>query len=446
MDILALLPAFGGLIWTVLAFVIALSVIVAIHEYGHYIVGRWSGIHADVFSLGFGPVLWSRMDKRGTRWQIALLPFGGYVKFMGDANAASAPDGEAVAEMSEADRRKTMLGAPLWARAATVAAGPVFNFALSILIFAAIAMSQGTVRDPLSIGEVAALPVQHELRSGDEPVAIAGVPVPDYRSAEFDAFIKALPQESLLDWTVRRDGAEVTVQGPYPMPPLVHQLSPQSAAVAIEMKVGDVITAVDGTPIASFAELKAAVEGAEGRPLLLDVWRDGETMEFALVPKRVDEPQAGGGFKTSWRIGILGGLAFEPASELANPLDALWGGVMGTFEIMRGSVSGLWHMLTGAISSCNMSGPIGIAEVSGQMASQGATNFIYFIGVLSAAVGLLNLFPVPILDGGHLVFYAYEAVTGRAPNENALRILMGMGLALILSMMGFALFNDIFCP
>ncbi len=446
MDIFALLPAFGGLIWTVVAFVIALSVIVAIHEYGHYIVGRWSGIHADVFSLGFGPVLWSRMDKRGTRWQIALLPFGGYVKFMGDANAASAPDGEAVAEMSEADRRKTMLGAPLWARAATVAAGPVFNFALSILIFAAIAMSQGTVRDPLSIGEVAALPVQHELLSGDEPVAIAGVPVPDYRSAEFDAFIKALPQESLLDWTVRRDGAEVTVQGPYPMPPLIHQLSPQSAAVAIEMKVGDVITAVDGTPIASFAELKAAVEGAEGRPLLLDVWRDGETLEFALVPKRVDEPQAGGGFKTSWRIGILGGLAFEPASELANPLDALRGGVMGTFEIMRGSVSGLWHMLTGAISSCNMSGPIGIAEVSGQMASQGATNFIYFIGVLSAAVGLLNLFPVPILDGGHLVFYAYESVVGRAPNEQALRILMGMGLALILSMMGFALFNDIFCP
>jgi regulator of sigma E protease len=446
LDIFALLPAFGGLIWTVVAFVIALSVIVAIHEYGHYIVGRWSGIHADVFSLGFGPVLWSRMDKRGTRWQIALLPFGGYVKFMGDANAASAPDGEAVAEMSEADRRKTMLGAPLWARAATVAAGPVFNFALSILIFAAIAMSQGTVRDPLSIGEVAALPVQHELLSGDEPVAIAGVPVPDYRSAEFDAFIKALPQESLLDWTVRRDGAEVTVQGPYPMPPLIHQLSPQSAAVAIEMKVGDVITAVDGTPIASFAELKAAVEGAEGRPLLLDVWRDGETLEFALVPKRVDEPQAGGGFKTSWRIGILGGLAFEPASELANPLDALRGGVMGTFEIMRGSVSGLWHMLTGAISSCNMSGPIGIAEVSGQMASQGATNFIYFIGVLSAAVGLLNLFPVPILDGGHLVFYAFEAVVGRAPNEQALRILMGMGLALILSMMGFALFNDIFCP
>jgi regulator of sigma E protease len=446
LDIFALLPAFGGLIWTVVAFVIALSVIVAIHEYGHYIVGRWSGIHADVFSLGFGPVLWSRMDKRGTRWQIALLPFGGYVKFMGDANAASAPDGEAVAEMSEADRRKTMLGAPLWARAATVAAGPVFNFALSILIFAAIAMSQGTVRDPLSIGEVAALPVQHELLSGDEPVAIAGVPVPDYRSAEFDAFIKALPQESLLDWTVRRDGAEVTVQGPYPMPPLIHQLSPQSAAVAIEMKVGDVITAVDGTPIASFAELKAAVEGAEGRPLLLDVWRDGETLEFALVPKRVDEPQAGGGFKTSWRIGILGGLAFEPASELANPLDALRGGVMGTFEIMRGSVSGLWHMLTGAISSCNMSGPIGIAEVSGQMASQGATNFIYFIGALSAAVGLLNLFPVPILDGGHLVFYAYEAVVGRAPNEQALRILMGMGLALILSMMGLALFNDIFCP
>ena len=137
---MALIPQFGGLIWTLLAFVIALSVIVAIHEYGHYIVGRWSGIHADVFSLGFGPVIYSRYDKRGTKWQIAALPFGGYVKFAGDADAASGKDVAAM-EAVEADPKRlraTMHGAPLWARAATVAAGPVFNFALSILVFAAI--------------------------------------------------------------------------------------------------------------------------------------------------------------------------------------------------------------------------------------------------------------------------------------------------------------------
>lgn len=443
MDLLSYLPGFGNLLFTIIAFVVALSVIVAIHEYGHYIVGRWSGIHAEVFSLGFGPVLASRVDRRGTVWQIALLPFGGYVKFLGDANAASAPDGPAVQAMTAAQQRRTMLGAPLWARAATVVAGPLFNFALAIAIFAAVAMVQGQPADPLRVGSVAALPVAHDLRPGDEPLAIAGVPV---SLENFDAALRDLPLAPNVPWTVRRDGSEITVNGPYPMPPLIQAVSPQSAAMAIELKAGDVITHVDGAPIFAFAQLRSVVESAEGRPVLLRVWRDGAVMDFALAPKRVDEPQPGGGFVTSWRIGIAGGLVIEPATELANPLQALAAGAAGTWDIMRGSVSGLWHMVTGAISSCNMSGPIGIAEVSGQMASQGVMEFIYFIGVLSAAVGLLNLFPVPILDGGHLVFYAYEAVAGKPPSERALRALMSAGLALILSMMVFALFNDVFCP
>ncbi len=443
MDLLAYLPDFGNLLFTLLAFFVALSVIVAIHEYGHYIVGRWSGIHAEVFSLGFGPVLASRTDRRGTVWQFALLPFGGYVRFLGDANAASGPDGAAVQAMTAEQQRRTMQGAPLWARAATVVAGPVFNFILAIAIFAAVAMTQGQAANPLRIGSVAAMPVTHDLRAGDEPVAIAGVPV---SLDGLDDAIRDLPPAPTVPWTVRRDGAEITVDGPYPTPPLIQAVSPQSAAMAIEMKAGDVITHVDGKPIFAFSELRSAVEGAEGRPVLLQVWRAGAVIDFALVPKRVDEPQPDGGFVTSWRIGIAGGLVFEPATAAANPLDALAAGVAGTWEIMRGSVSGLWHMVTGAISSCNMSGPIGIAEVSGQMASQGITEFIYFIGVLSAAVGLLNLFPVPILDGGHLVFFAYEAVAGQPPSDRVLRVLMSAGLALILSMMVFALFNDVFCP
>jgi len=136
LDLTQILPQFGGVAFTLVAFVVALSIIVAIHEYGHYIVGRWTGIHAEVFSLGFGPVLFARRDRRGTVWQIAALPFGGFVKFLGDANAASVGG----REVSAADRRRTMLGAPLWARAATVAAGPVFNFALSFVMFAAILM------------------------------------------------------------------------------------------------------------------------------------------------------------------------------------------------------------------------------------------------------------------------------------------------------------------
>ncbi len=447
MDIISLLPQFGNLIWTLVAFVVALSVIVAIHEYGHYIVGRWSGIHADVFSLGFGPVLFKRTDRRGTVWQVAALPFGGYVKFRGDANAASAPDGAAVKDMTAEEKRSTMAGAPLWARTATVAAGPVFNFVLAIALFTAVGMTRGVAVEPLTVGDMRALPQETALQEGDVLLEIGGLPVPTMDQAgAFDDLLEALPEQPALDYTVDRDGERRVVEGPWLMPPVVTQLAPQSAAISAGLQAGDVITAVDGAPVFAFSQLKDKVEAGEGAPLALTVWRDGETLDMTLEPRRVDEPQPDGGFETNWRIGIVGGMAFQPATTTPGFGQALWGGVTGTYEIMRGSISGLWHMVTGAISSCNMSGPIGIAEVSGQMASQGAMNFVYFIGVLSAAVGLLNLFPIPVLDGGHLVFYAYEAVTGRPPSEKALRVLMTAGLVLILSLMVFALTNDIFCP
>ena len=193
-------------------------------------------------------------------------------------------------------------------------------------------------------------------------------------------------------------------------------------------------------------QIKEAVEGSEGRSLKLTVWRDGTLSEKVLTPKRVDEPQPEGGFATQWRIGIASGNAFEPATEAPGVGEAITGGVAQTWRIISGSVSGLGYMITGAISTCNLSGPIGIAQVSGTMASQGLESFIWFIAVLSTAVGLLNLFPIPALDGGHLVFYAYEAVTGKPPSDGALRVLMAVGLALVLSLMVFALGNDLFCP
>lgn len=450
MDGISLIPQFGSLFLTLLAFVAALSVIVAIHEYGHYIVGRWCGIKADVFSLGFGPVLFARTDKHGTRWQVAALPFGGYVKFMGDANAASGTASDTYEEMPPALKRQTMLGAPLWARTLTVAAGPVFNFILSILVFGAIIMSQGKVAEPLAVGELKPLPVQRiTLQPGDELVRIEGLVMPEWDRQEdngFSDFVDALPQQALLDYEVRRNGELVSAKGPHPMPPLVVQLSPKSAAFDIDMKQGDVIVAIEGEPIAAFNELKDVVEGSNGRPLDLKVWREGEILDFVLSPRRVDEPSDEGGFETNWRIGIAGGLAFDLATERKGPFAALGDGVTQTWAVITSSLDGLYHMITGAISSCNMSGPIGIAEVSGAMASQGIDSFIWFIAVLSTAVGLLNLFPIPVLDGGHLMFYAYEAVSGRPPSDRFLRVLMTAGLVLVLSVMLFALFNDIFCP
>lgn len=447
MDIAALLPQFGSVIWTLLAFVIALSIIVAIHEYGHYIVGRWSGIDADVFSLGFGPVLFSRVDKRGTKWQFALLPLGGYVKFKGDSNASGGKDDEAMAVLSDAERRRTMNGAPLWARAATVAAGPAFNFALSILIFTCILMLRGEVTDPVKVGDLRAVPAQNELQVGDVLLAIEGIDLPPYgESSSFQSFLDELPEQEHLDYTVQRGDDSVVVQGPYVYPPVATQIIPRSAADDAGFRTGDIIVSIDGAPIYAFAQLREAVEGSEGATLTFEVWRDGDTRILEMTPRRTDEPQRDGTFETNYRIGIVGGMFFEPATETTGPVNAFVSGVQQTGRIIDGSLSGLWYMITGAIGTCNLSGPIGIAETSGSMASQGTANFIWFIAVLSTAVGLLNLFPIPVLDGGHLVFHAYEAVTGRPPSDKALRVLMGIGLTLLLSLMLFALYNDLFCP
>ncbi len=447
MDLTTLTATFGGFLWTVIFFIVALSVIIAIHEYGHYIVGKKSGIFPEVFSLGFGPVIWSRVDGDGTKWQIAAIPFGGYVKFRGDANASGGVDEDAMQDLTETDARTTMHGAPLWARTATVAAGPLFNFALSIVIFTGVFLFRGEVMEPLTVGELRPLPVAQELQVGDVLISIEGGAPPAFEQSEaYNTFMKALPHNPQLDYTVERDGREITVAGPYVYPPMATQIAPRSASGDAGMRPGDVIVSVDGEEIWAFEQLKEKVEGSEGATLALKVWRAGDILDVDLTPKRVDEPQPGGGFETFYRIGIVGGVAFEPATQTPGFVDAFSGSFVQVWRIMEGSVSGLWHMATGAISTCNLSGPIGIAETAGDMASQGTTNFIWLIAVLSTAIGLLNLFPIPVLDGGHLVFYAYEAVSGRPPSDKALKVLMSIGLTVVLGLMILGLGSDLFCP
>lgn len=444
MDLINLIPSFGNLLFTIGAFVLALIVIISIHEYGHYIVGRWSGIHAEVFSLGFGPVIWSRVDKRGTKWQLAAVPFGGYVKFSGDADAASGKDSDGIGAMSNEEKRHTMHGAPLWARAATVAAGPLFNFILSIIVFSAIIGWRGIASDPLTVADLRPTPVENGLVVGDEILAIAGLKTPELEN--FEGYAASLPVTPITDYSVRRDGSEITVSGPYPYPPMIVGLAPGSAAIDAGMKVGDVITSVDGVNVFAFAQLQEIVLASDGNELGLTVWREGEVLDLNLTPRKTDLPLPEGGFETRLLIGITGGMLFEPQTSPPGVFESIGYGIEQTYFIIRSSISGLYHVIVGSISSCNLRGPVGIAQTSGEAASQGALNFIWFIAVLSTAVGLLNLFPIPILDGGHLVFHAYEAVAGRPPSDRALRILMGTGLALILSLMVFALSNDFLCP
>ena len=444
----SLLPAFGGLGFTLIAFVVCLSIIVFIHEYGHYIVGHWSGIHAEVFSIGFGPALFARVDRRGTVWQLAAIPLGGYVRFKGDKGAASDADTSALRDMDVAERRSTMHGAPLWARAATVAAGPVFNFILSLILFFGLSVNQGVTKNPLTVGQVYDVPQVSEVQVGDILRRVGSVDVPaDGDFSDFFLAIRENPDGPIIDYGVERDGRDIVVRGPAMDLARISSLIPRSAAIEAGLKVGDVITHVNGTPINYFSDLKVAVEGSNGAPLLLSVYRAGEMLDFDLQPKKVEEQNDQGGYDVFWRIGIVSTLyAFEPESEAIGIGEAAQNAARTTYSVMKASITGLVDVVTGAISSCNLSGPIGIAETSGQMARQGGDSLIWFIAVLSTAVGLINLFPIPILDGGHLVFHGYEAVTGRPPNLRVMNAMMMAGLVIVLSFMMFALFNDVFCP
>ena len=443
-----LITALGGsawaVIWAAFFFVIALSVIVAVHEYGHYIVGRWCGIHAEVFSIGFGKVLASRTDRRGTKWQIAAIPFGGYVKFLGDADAASVRSADNPG-LSTAERRHTMAGAPLWARAATVAAGPFANFLLTFAILVAMALTLGIADGQPRVERARALPWQGEmLHPGDIVLALDGRPVASY--SDFGTLANdSLPQTAAIEWTVERDGRPVTFTGPHPAPAMVGGVQVKSAAVDAGLRAGDVITRAGGQEIVTFMQLRGIVTGSDGQPVPLTVWRDGTSTEMVLTPRKRDIPDAEGGFRTEWLMGIEQGWIFDPGTRPAGLAESLTGALSGMRNITASTFSGLWHMVAGNISSCNMSGVIGMADALGDAAKAGPETFFTLFALISFGIGILNLFPIPVLDGGHLVFHAWEAATGRPPSDRALRVLMSMGLTLLLAVMIFALLQDVTC-
>jgi regulator of sigma E protease len=435
--------ALGGTVWAVFFFVVALSIIVAIHEYGHYIVGRWSGIHAEVFSLGFGPVLASRTDRRGTKWQIAAIPFGGFVKFLGDADAASVRS-DAGAGLSPEERRHTMAGAPLWARALTVAAGPVANFILTFFVLAAMIFTFGIADGEPQVGEVKEIPWRGEtVQPGDRVVALGGTTTPDYES--FVAAVTALPRTPSVAWTVNRGGEEITFDGPHPQPALVGSVTVKSAAVDAGLQAGDVITRAGGRDIVTFTDLQDVVFNSDGQPVPLTVWRAGESFDLTITPRRRDLPLPEGGFETKWLMGLTSSFIFDPATRPAGIGETVTGAATQMWDMTATTFSGLAHMITGAISTCNMSGVIGMAETMGDAAKAGPETFFTMIAVLSLGIGILNLLPIPVLDGGHLVFHAYEAVTGKPPSDGALKVLMTIGLTLLLALMAFALLQDVTC-
>lgn len=445
MELIESIPLFGGFLSTLIAFVAVLSVIIFIHEYGHYIVGRWCGIHAEVFSMGFGPVLTSWHDKRGTRWQLAAFPFGGYVKFLGDADASSRNDPEALAKMDASTRARSFHGANLYKKALTVAAGPFANFILSSAIFSAVVLFSGLATENPTIGALKPLPeTAYDLKQGDIIRGVNGVETPGYDSLYSYARQKGDVAPDQI-YTVERDGGTLEARGPFPLLPLIDNVQPQSAAMEAGLEVGDLILSIDGQQITAFRELQATVSTSGGREMDLKVWRAGEILDFTLAARVMDMPDGEGGFEQRVLIGITGGLFFDPETVRPGVGEAMSMGVAQTGRIISSSLNGLYHMISGAISACNLQGPVGIAKTSGDAASQGFASFVWFIAVLSTAIGMLNLFPVPVLDGGHLVFFAYEAITKRPPSDKALNLMMTIGLFAIFTLMVFALGNDFFC-
>lgn len=438
-----LIGQMAALAWTLASFIVALSIIVGVHEFGHYIVGRWSGIRAETFSIGFGRRLWGRRDRRGTMWQVAAVPLGGYVRFLGDDDVAGAGPSRPVAP---ALRRQTMEGAPLWARTATVAAGPVSNFILSFFLFAVAVLVQGVVTDRPTVAGMADLPpgLTSALKPGDEITALGGKSVQSW--GDIPKAGESLPPALMQDWTVLRDGAPMTLRAPDPLPARIGGVSMRSAAQAAGLKPGDVILSIDGAPVLRFTEMRAHVEAAAGRTLSLHLWRPGQgELDVTLTPREQDLPTAQG-YEKRWLIGVTAGSGYVvPAMRPATLAEAAQVGASRSWAVVRDSLSGLWGVVSRQIGGCNISGAISIAEVAGQAASGGFVSFLVLLAVLSAGIGLLNLLPIPMLDGGHLAFYLWEAVTGRPPSCQALRLLMAAGLALVLTLMLFGLSNDILC-
>lgn len=364
----------GGFVGYIIPFLFVLTIVVFFHELGHFLVARWCGVRVLVFSIGFGPELIGFNDRHGTRWKLAAIPLGGYVKFYGDENAASVPDQSTLAAMSPEDRRQSFFGQPVRSRAAIVAAGPIANFILAIVIFAGIFMFYG--------------------------------------------------KQS----TAAR----------------VDSIQPDSAAAAAGFVPGDVVVAIDGRPIGNFNDMQRIVSSSAGRELTITVDRGGATSTLKAVPalKEVKD-----NFGNVHRMGVLGITRSMAPDDLklqrADPLTAVVMGVEETWFVVERTMSYIGGVIVGREAADQLGGPIRIAQVSGQVASIGIVALIHLAAVLSVSIGLLNLFPIPLLDGGHLLFYAIEAIRGRPLSERAQEYGFRVGLAIVLMLMIFATFNDI---
>ncbi len=447
MDLIAQIPLIGPTIAVAVPFLLVLAIVVFVHEFGHYIVGRWCGIGADVFSVGFGRELYGWTDSRGTRWRIGALPLGGYVKFSGDGDvSSSAPDEARMRAMSAEERSRSFHAASVERRALTVLAGPVANFLLSIAVFAMMALGQGRPAEAPVIGAIAAdadPDFAGVIAEGDRILAVDGAAVADFATMQ-----QALMASDGAPVTLRvaREGAERTVRTRFRPPARVDGVVPGGAAEAAGVQAGDVVLAVDGRAVGGFSDLQRETLASGGAPMALTLSRAGETVTTTLTPRLVEQTDPVSGQAVTRPVMGIQKFAREiaPVIEPVGPLGALTVGLERTWAVIALSGSGVSDIFAGRQDAREvLGGPIRIAEISGEAAATGFATFIGLIAVLSTSIGLINLLPIPVLDGGHLMFYAIEKARGRPLRERWQEIGNGLGLALVLLLMAYATFNDL---
>jgi regulator of sigma E protease len=366
-----ILDFFSGAAVLIGSFVLLLGAVVFVHEFGHFFVARLCGVKVEIFSIGMGPELIGRTDRRGARWRLSMIPVGGYVRFAGDRNAASASDADALAAMPESERRLTLAGQPLAARAAIVAAGPLANLMMAVLILSGLAYVYG---------------------------------------------------ERILS-------------------PRVDAVVARSAAAEAGFAPGDVVESINGRTVASFDDIVDIVTLRAGEALSVVVERDGRPLTLTATPTltTIDTPM---GAERAGRLGIAAN-ASSVRIVYPGPLGAVRSGLADSWRIVAETDEYLSRVVVGRSAPDQLSGPVRIAKMSGAAASLGLGAFIKLAAILSLSLGLMNLLPVPLLDGGHLMFYALEAARGRPLNRATQEVAMRVGAALVVSLMVFVTVNDI---
>ncbi len=461
-----MIPGIGGLLSYLIPFVIVLTAVVFIHEGGHFLVGRWCGVKVDVFSIGFGPEIFGWNDRQGTRWKVCWVPLGGYVKFYGDQSEASTPDQGALETMSVENRKVSFHHQKLWKRASIVAAGPMANFILSTLIYAGLLMWNGQYVSPprVDIVEAGSAAETAGFMPGDLITRQNGAAI----TSMDDVFKSAMRTSSdPIDFVVERDGRQLALNlvpemvkydGPgggamipelgikQTTPARIDELAPDLPAERAGFQVDDEILSIDGLEISGFGELVKIIKESDGSAMTFGILRDGQILTLSAAPERVDAPTKDDPDAFKFLIGITHKIENDPDLLYIrhNPFSALIGGVKETYYVLGSTVAYISRIFRGTESADQLRGPIGIAEITGDVAHEyGWYNLIRLTALISASIGFINLFPIPILDGGHLLFYAYEAVRGKPLGERAQEYGFKLGLVLMLSLMIFTTMNDL---